>query len=147
MIPGGVIQRGNEHGAVTDEGKVLVITHDVLPDSKKMRQLDLAGNYLKVSAPSPKASIKTPKKQKTQDTDPNAPKPARAAYLQYVDIRIPEQMLQDEALTRFEAKKIALSEWKTLEDKTVYQTLAETDKERFDAEMADYKPDGEKMIE
>ncbi|GBG25109.1 FACT complex subunit SSRP1 [Hondaea fermentalgiana] len=78
---------------------------------------------------------KTKKQKKTKKKrDPNAPARAKTAYMHFSDAQRAEQSGIDMA-------EIA-SKWKAIsdEDKEKFTRLAKKDKERFEQEMADYKP-------
>jgi len=80
------------------------------------------------------------KKAKKAKKDPNAPKKASTAYMQYCNETRKAVQEKNPGLKMTEVAKIIGSSWKDLtdDDKKPYQIMAAKDKERYERDQAKY---------
>ena len=80
------------------------------------------------------------KTKKKRQRDPARPKRAMTPFLYFACAQRRGLKERNEKLTLSEQSKLIASQWKVLEDKSSYEALSKTDKERYVDEMSRYVP-------
>ncbi|CAG9464626.1 unnamed protein product [Pedinophyceae sp. YPF-701] len=95
----------------------------------------------KKKRPVKEAEEEAPKKKKRAKKDPNAPKRNMSAYLYYSAEMRDKLDVEKPGLSLTEKAKLIGARWKELkpEDKEPYEDKARKDKERYEAEMQEYR--------